>query len=504
MKAVELKMNNINIEFPGVHALKGVDFTLKSGTINALIGANGAGKSTLMKILSGSYSHYTGEITLNDKPATIRNPKQAKNLGIDIVHQEVDIALVPYLTVAENILLDKIANNMENRHRIKWKEIHQEAKEVLLQLDIHLPTHRLISELTLADKQMVLIARSLINKPKFLILDEPTAPLSDTETEKLFFTIRKLQNEFNIGIVFISHRLPELFEICENITVMRDGLIVSNTKIKNTTIDEIVKDMLGDESTHLYVKKEKTIGNTTLQVTDLTNHDLSIKNISLHINSGEIVGIAGLVGAGKTELCKTLFGDFPIKSGTIQINEEIQKYKNTAQAVNKGIALVPEERRKEGIFVDEPVYKNFTISHLKNFSSRFNILSQKKEREISKEMIAKLGVKTPNELQNIGLLSGGNQQKVAVGKWLISPAHVYIFDEPTKGIDIGAKAEMFELIDQLASEGKAVLYASSELQEILTITDRIYIMYDNKIVKEVLTKDTSEEEIMFFSTGGTK
>ncbi|MEV9641044.1 sugar ABC transporter ATP-binding protein [Mammaliicoccus sciuri] len=498
---MKLEMEKIFIGFPGVKALKGVDFAMKSGSIHALIGANGAGKSTLMKVLSGAYDHYEGEILLDGKAVEIRNPKQAKMLGIDIVFQEVDTALIPYLTVGENIMLDSLANDMGGKHFVNWKQTHKRAKEVLEELHINLPTRRLVSRLTLAEKQMVLIARSLVQKPKFLILDEPTAPLSTAETKELFRVIRNLCSMHGVGIIFISHRLPELFEICEDITVMKDGEFVSCRPIKSTSIKEVVDDMLGGNMVDDYVKKKSVIGEEVLSIRNLTDKEGTLDNASFSVKSGEIVGIAGLVGAGKTELCKTIFGDNTIDSGEIMVNGKLVKPSSPYHAVKEGFALVPEERRKEGVLVEEPVFSNLSAPSLHNFTS-LGFLNTKKEKVAAVKMIKDLGIKTPSENQKVALLSGGNQQKVAVGKWLQSNAHVYMFDEPTKGVDVGAKSEIFQLIEGLAERGKAILYASSEIVEILAITDRVYIMYDNRIVKEVVTSETNEEEIMYYSTGG--
>ena len=498
---MKLEMRNISIEFPGVKALKSVDFSMESGTIHALIGANGAGKSTLMKVLSGAYDHYEGEIALDGNEVEIRNPKQAKMMGIDIVFQEVDTALISYLTVGENIMLDAIANDMGGKHFINWKQTHTRAKEVLEELHINLSTKRLVSSLTLAEKQMVLIARSIVQKPKFLILDEPTAPLSTRETKELFRIIRNLCTMHGVGIIFISHRLPELFEICEDITVMKDGEFVSCHPIINTSIKKVVDNMLGGNTVDDYVKKNSVIGDEVLSVLNLSDKEGTLETASFSVRSGEIIGIAGLVGAGKTELCKTIFGDNTISSGEIVINGKSIKPSTPYHAVKEGFALVPEERRKEGVLVEEPVFSNLSAPCLRNFTT-LGFVNRKKEKVAAVKMIKDLGIKTPSENQKVALLSGGNQQKVAVGKWLQSDAHVYMFDEPTKGVDVGAKSEIFQLIEELAEKGKAIVYASSEIAEILAITDRVYIMYDKRIVKEVITRETNEEEIMYYSTGG--
>ena len=498
----KVKMTNISIEFPGVKALTNVDFELESGTIHALIGANGAGKSTLMKVLSGAYTHYTGDIYLNDQHIVIDSPKTAKEIGVDIVYQEVDTALIPYLDVAENIMLDILVNKMGSRQFVNWKKVYSKAKEVLTRLNIDIDVKKKVNELDLAEKQMVLIARAIVEERRFLILDEPTAPLSHRETEELFRIVKDLAYNHNVGIVFISHRLPELFEICEGITIMKDGQKVITREMKGLTSKEVVEYMLGRKFNEEHQKLPVEIGDPLFELRGLTEKSGRIQDVSLHVREGEIIGIAGLVGAGKTELCKTVFGAFPIGSGEIKLREKVLSIKTSHSAVKQGLALVPEERRKEGVLVEEPVYSNLSASNLAKFTTKLGFLKPSNERKTAREMIRNLGIKTPDENQKVALLSGGNQQKVAVGKWLMTEASVYLFDEPTKGVDVGAKGDIFDLIGGLAQSGKGILYASSEISEILAITDRVYVMYDGKIVKELETSATNEEEILYYSTGG--
>ncbi|MFD2445373.1 sugar ABC transporter ATP-binding protein [Bacillus sp. CGMCC 1.16607] len=493
-------MKNISIEFPGVKALNEVYFSTKTGTSHALIGANGAGKSTLMKVLSGAYTHYTGEIFLDGKPVNIRSPKDAQDYGIQIVYQEVDTALIPYLTVGENIMLNVTVHEMGKSQFVSWKQIHEKATEILKSMNVNVSSKKLVSELTLAEKQMVLIARSISKQCKFLILDEPTAPLSHSETSELFRIVRDLKKK-NVGIIFISHRLPELFEICDDITVMKNGEFVIAEKIAETSPNQIVEYMLGEKLEEQFPKYNVEIGDTVLQVNGLHDTGL-IKNFNMHVKAGEIVGLAGLVGAGKTELCKALFGAAKITSGEIMIRGKKVKIRNPHDAVKKGIALVPEERRKEGVLVQESVAANLTAASLNKFSKLLSFVDVKGEKKKSLEMIQNLGIKTPSEETKVQNLSGGNQQKVAIGKWLIADAEVYIFDEPTKGVDVGAKKDIFELISGLAKRGKSIIYASCELSEIIGITDRVYVVYDGEVAKELETKTTNEEELLFYSTGG--
>ncbi len=500
--STKLQMKDISIEFPGVKALSNVDFSMETGTIHALIGANGAGKSTLMKVLAGAHDHYTGSIHMNDSEVNIQTPKDAKELGIDIVYQEVDMALIPYLDVGENIMLDILVNKMGKKQRVNWKEVHRRANDVLKRMNVQLSTKTKVMDLTLAEKQMVLIARAIVEDRKFLILDEPTAPLSQRETDELFRIVRDLAQNHQVGIIFISHRLPELFKICEEITIMKDGKIVKHSAINDITQRQVVEAMLGKSFNEEKFKQEIPVGDVMFSVKDVSEKDKKVKNINLEVRSGEIVGVAGLVGAGKTELCKTLFGALEIESGSIVLKEKSIKPKTPFHAVQQGIALVPEERRKEGVLVEEPVYSNLTAANLKKFTRGSLFLNPKKEREAARKMIQDIGVKTPHENQKVALLSGGNQQKVAVGKWLMTDAELLMFDEPTKGVDVGAKGDIFELISSLAKQGKGILYASSELQEIMSLTDRVYVMYDGEIVKELVTSETTEEEILYFSTGG--
>ncbi|MEF2097603.1 sugar ABC transporter ATP-binding protein [Bacillus sp. CFBP9009] len=496
----QLEMKKISIEFPGVKALSDVDFSVKSGTAHALVGANGAGKSTLMKVLSGAHVHYSGDIFIDGMKRDIRSPKAAQEQGIQIVYQEVDTALIPYLTVGENVMLNDMVQNMGKKQMVQWKELHNQAASILNDMKIRVPSKKLVRDLTLAEKQMVLIARAVSTECKFLILDEPTAPLSHTETTELFRIVNELKQK-GVGIIFISHRLPEIFEICEEITIMRNGKRVTCRKKEDITRTEVVENTLGKTMDEQFPEVNASIGDVILEVNGLSDAE-KVKNVSLNIKAGEIIGLAGLVGAGKTELCKTLFGHTSITAGEVILNGRKLSLKSPHEAVKSGLALVPEERRKEGVLVQESVSANLTAASLGKFSKTFSFVNRKAEKERAKEMIASLGIKTPSGEVNVENLSGGNQQKVAIGKWLMADADVYIFDEPTKGVDVGAKKDIFELIAELARNGKAIIYASSELSEIIGITNRTYVLYDGSTVIELETSKTNEEELLFYSTGG--
>lgn len=498
--AGQLAMKDISIAFPGVQALSHVDFEAAAGRAHALIGANGAGKSTLMKVLSGAHDHYSGEIFLDGKAISIRNPKNAKDNGIGIVYQEVDTALIPSLSVGENIMLEQTVHGMKGKHLMNWRKLHREAEAVLSRMKVSIPTRRLVQELTLAEKQLVLIARSITRECRFLVLDEPTAPLSHTETERLFDLVTLLKSE-GVGIIFISHRLPELYAICEDITIMRDGKVVHSDRIANVEQHAVVEYMLGTKLDGQFPERSGSIGEIAFEAKGMKDPG-KIDDVTLNIRRGEIVGIGGLVGAGKTELCRALFGASESAAGERFVDGKLLDCRTPYHAVRSGIALVPEERRREGILVEESVAANLTAASLKQYT-RFGLwISRRKEYAAAAERIAALGIKAPGPDTKVKHLSGGNQQKVAIGKWLLVDAEVYIFDEPTKGVDVGAKRDIYELVAELAARGKCVLYASSEFPELMGLTNRIYVMYDGKITKELLTEQTNEEEILLYSTGG--
>lgn len=502
MEKIKIETRKVSIEFPGVKALSNVDFSIETGDVRAVVGANGAGKSTLMKVLAGANPGYTGEVRLNGETVELRNPAVAKKLGIEIVYQEVDMALFPAQTVAENIMMNELITGMERKIAVNWPHLRKQAQETLKRLHIDINVNKMVSELSLAQKQLVLIARAVQGSCNFLILDEPTAPLSTAETEKLFTLVDHLTKTENIAVIFISHRLQEVLQICKTITVMRNGEIVADYPItEKTTIKSIVDQMLGRSFEENFPKVQNKIGDIAFEVKDLCDEEGILKNININIRCGEIVGLSGLVGAGKSELCKTIFGARVKKEGRILHQGRELKIHSPTDAVRYRVGLVPEERRKEGVLVDESVSFNLAAAALAKYSNGI-LLSKKKQLANAETYIQSLGIKTPSPSQRVALLSGGNQQKVAVGKWLAADCEVYIFDEPTKGVDVGAKRDIFTLIQELAQQGKCILYATSETSEILAITDRTYVMYDGRISAELITANTTEDEIMFCSTGG--
>ncbi len=503
MDKIKLSTHNVSIEFPGVKALDDVNFEVSTGEIRAVVGANGAGKSTLMKVLAGANNTYTGEVRINDEKVELETPVQAKMLGIQIVYQEVDTSLVPTLSVAENIMLNEMV--VTGGLAMNWKHTREEAKKALDRLHVKgIDVKTLVQDLSLAQKQMVLIARAVRMNCNFLILDEPTAPLSSSETRELFDMVNMLRKKENIAILFISHRLDEILEICESYTVMRNGQIVDNSPItKETTTKEIVEKMLGRSFEESFPKEVCEIGEELLKVENLSGADGKVEDVSFHVRRGEIVGIAGLVGAGKSELCKLLFGAYKKTSGKIILNGRELKIKSPSDAVKSGLALVPEERRKEGVLVDESVSFNLSAANLSEFCS-FSFINNGKVKANAEKFVGSLGIKTPSIRQQVRLLSGGNQQKVVVGKWLGADGDIYIFDEPTKGVDVAAKQDIFKLINDIAKSGKGVIYASCENAELLSLTDRMYVMYSGRIVAELETKEARDDRIMNLSVGGNE
>lgn len=498
MSTHHLEMRSISLAFAGFSALSRVDFTLNGGSVHALTGANGAGKSTLMAVLCGTHDHYEGEITINNQPVSIRTPRDAKQLGIHLVQQEVDVALIPGLSIAENIMLDQLA---ETGHAYRWADVRKRARDALAQLDVVMDVRRSIDTCTLAEKQQILLARALSHHCRFLILDEPTAPLDQHESERLFAVVRRLQQQ-GIGVVFISHRIHELKAICDTLTVLRDGKLIESGPMAELSGEQIVEKMLGHELSDIYPPRRPPYSDEVLLSVDGLHDEQLLKDISLRLRKGEILGIAGLAGAGKTELCKALFGANKSVVVRGELNSQPWRPRDPADSVLRGMALVPEERRKEGIFIDEPVTMNLAVSADNTFS-RWSLFGHRQAWRWAQEVIARVGVRTTGPGQTLRRLSGGNQQKVAIGKWLRGNANVVIFDEPTKGVDVKAKTDLFQLIDGLAREGKGVIYASGEFSELVGLCDRICVLWDGRIVAEVKGEEAREETLLYFSTGGT-
>lgn len=428
---------------------------------------------------------------------SVRSPRDAKLLGIHLVQQEVDVALVPGLSIAENIMLDRLA---EPGLGFSWRAVREQAREALAQLDITLDVRSPIDSCTLAEKQQILLARALSHHCRFLILDEPTAPLDQHESERLFTVVRRLQQQ-GIGVVFISHRIHELKAICDTLTVLRDGKLIESSPMHDLSGEQIVEKMLGHELSDIFPPKRPPHGEEVLLQVDGLHDEGLLQDISLRLCKGEILGIAGLAGAGKTELCKALFGASKSRLTRGELNSQPWRPRDPADSVLRGLALVPEERRKEGIFIEEPIGMNLAVSADNSFS-RWSLFGHRQAWRWAEEVIARIGIRTTGPAQTLRRLSGGNQQKVAIGKWLRGNANVLIFDEPTKGVDVKAKTDLFTLIDGLARDGKGIIYASGEFSELVGLCDRICVLWDGRIVAEIPGAEAREETLLYYSTGG--
>ncbi|KQN48032.1 ABC transporter [Serratia sp. Leaf51] len=498
MRSSILEMRNISISFAGFPVLRQVDFTLEGGSVHALVGANGAGKSTLMAVLSGTHDHYSGQISIDGEAVNLRLPHHAREHGIHLVQQEVDVALVPTLNVAENIMLDHLS---EPGHLHNWPQLYRQAQLLTEQLGLNISLRARIESCTLAEKQLILLARALSHKCRFLILDEPTAPLDQAESARLFALVRKLKAA-GMAIVFISHRIHELRDICDRMTVLRDGRLVSDDSMDGLSNEHIIEKMIGHQLDDIYPpRRPPHSGETLLHIHGMHDKD-KLRDISLRLHRGEILGIAGLAGAGKTELCKALFGATPSQVESGELNGKPWKPKEPHLSVEQGLALVPEERRKEGIFIDEDIPMNLSVTADDTFS-RWSIFNRQHALSWAKDIISRLGIRASGPMQKLARLSGGNQQKVAIGKWLRSESQVLIFDEPTKGVDIKAKTDVFRLIDGLAQQGKGIIYASGEFAELVGLCDRILVLWDGRIVAELDAANVDEETLLTYSTGGT-
>jgi ribose transport system ATP-binding protein len=490
-----LELKNISKHFPGVQALDDVSLSLCPSEVHAVVGENGAGKSTLMKILSGVYSADQGEIIFNGAPVTIHSPRSALNLGIATIYQEFN--LVPVLSVAENIYLGQeeggLLPGVINRNALFDK-----AQEVLDRLEVGLDVRALVENLSVADQQIVEIAKALAANSSVLIMDEPTAALSDREVESLFRVIRNLR-EHGTGILYVSHRLEEISLIADRITVLRDGHLIATRPVSEVNTAEIVRMMIGRPMDQQYPTEEHTPGEPLLELKGLTREG-TFWDVDLTLYRGEIVGIAGLIGAGRTELARAIFGATPATGGTVLINGEQVKVRHPRHAIRRGVALVPEDRKLQGLVLSRPVKDNIVLASLKRLFKSPMVRSGV-VNSIADEYIKQLDIATPSLNQETLFLSGGNQQKVVLAKWLLSESEVVIFDEPTRGIDVGAKVEIYRLMNSLAREGKAVLMISSELPEILGMSDRVLAMRDGRIVAEFPRSEATEDKVMAVATG---
>ncbi|MFA9465881.1 MAG: sugar ABC transporter ATP-binding protein [Velocimicrobium sp.] len=484
-----VEMKDTSKRFGGVRALDHMQFKLKSGEIHALIGENGAGKSTLMKILSGAYTADEGIIEIEGKPMRITSPKTSMDLGISVIYQE--FMLAPHLTVMENIYIDRLSKNCG---LINWKELRGDAKRILSEIgfeDIN-PEDK-VGDLSIAYQQIVEICKSLSRNVKILVLDEPSAVLTFNETQKLFELLRKLRDK-NMGIIYISHRLEELFELCNNITIMKDGCYVGRYNINDIDKQGLIQKMVGRELKTLFPKRNSKVQDTILEVEKL-NAGKQVQNVSFYVKRGEVVGFSGLVGAGRTETMRVIFGEDTKESGSIKYKGKVVEFRNPSEAVKNGVGLLPEDRKQQGVLLEMPIGYNVTLAAMKKIT-RKGILNHKKDKEFAIETLERVTAKYANINDNVESLSGGNQQKVALSKWLAADCELMILDEPTRGVDVGAKAEIYKKINDLAESGVAIIMISSEMEEVIHMSDRVYVMRQGRITGELQKEDLIDINVM--------
>ncbi|WP_126428605.1 sugar ABC transporter ATP-binding protein [Brevibacillus marinus] len=491
-----LQMTGISKSFPGVKALDNVHFHIDEGEVVGLLGENGAGKSTLMKILSGIYTPDAGEIWLGGQKIVLRGPKDSQKAGISMIHQELN--LLPHLTVAENIFIQSLPKKGVSLDK---KRLFRDTQRLLDELGFDINPKTLVGELTVGAQQMVEIAKALSFQAKVIIMDEPTSAITEQETAKLFEIIRSLKAK-GIAIIYISHRMEEIYEICDRVVVLRDGCNAGGGWSKELKPEQIVKMLAGREMTQIYPKRKGQPGQeVVMEVRGYTRKGF-FENISFTLYKGEILGFSGLMGSGRTELMESIFGVEPVEAGELWVNGQQANIRSTRDAIAKGLAFVPEDRRQHGMIGNFTVAHNVTLATLKNIAGFLQKINFKRESEIADKYIAQLRIKTPHSDVVIANLSGGNQQKVILAKWLESNPSILILDEPTRGIDIGAKSEIYHMIQELADQGTSIIMISSELPEVLGISDRILVMANGKITGEFKREEATPEKIMLCATKG--
>ena len=489
MEEYLLQMKNICKHFPGVKALNEVHFTLKPGEVHVLLGENGAGKSTLIKVLSGAIQPDAGEIYISGKKVSISSPKKAQLLGVATIYQEFN--LIQDLTVAENIFLGR--EPLTRGGFIDYRKMHEETGRVLDELDSSIDSKNKVRSLGIAEQQMVEIAKAISMRAGVLIMDEPTATLTDNEIKELFMVMDKLI-EKGVGIIYISHRFEEVMAKGHRVTVLRDGNYIETLKVADADLETLIKLMVGRDLTDKFPKTQLKKGETVLTVSNL-NKEGVLKDISFSLDRGEILGIAGLVGAGRTELANVIFGADKYESGQITVKGSVTQFKSPREAIAKGLGFVTEDRKNQGLVLSLSVQHNITLTNVKKVSGKF-LLNLKAEKGFANEFCDKLRIKTPNINTPVNNLSGGNQQKVVLAKWLYSQADILIFDEPTRGIDVGAKVEVYQLMNELLKQGAAIIMISSEMPEILGMSDRIIVMKNGSITGEFDRSEATQEKIL--------
>ena len=491
-----LEMRGISKRYPGVVALQDVGFDVLPGEVHALVGENGAGKSTLMKTLAGAEKADAGEIRLNGEVVHIQNPHDAMALGINIIYQEFN--LVPHLTAAENIFLGR-EPGAKIPGFIDFRKLYGDAQAVMDSLGVSVDVHAEVSRLSVAHQQMVEIAKATSRNSRVIAMDEPSATLTEHELENLFELIRGLK-ETGVGIIYISHRLEEIFSLCDRVTVLRDGHHIATMPIGSTDRDGLIKMMVGRELKESIPKKVVPRGEPLLEVNGLSRAGV-FSDISFTAHRGEVLGIGGLVGAGRTEVARAIFGADAIDAGEIRLAGKAVRPRSPRQAIQLGIGLVPEDRKSLGLVLNMVVRENTTLANLDSLT-HLGFVRTAREREVAEGFVRDLRVRTPGIEQEVRNLSGGNQQKVVLAKWLFTNSQVLIFDEPTRGIDVGAKIEIYELMNALAAKGAALIMISSELPELLGMSDRILVMHEGRVAGELTREEATQEKVMHLATGG--
>jgi len=488
-----LEMKGIGKTFPGVKALEGVNLTVREGQVHALLGENGAGKSTLIKILSGAYIKDEGQIFWEGQPIEIKSSQDAQRLGISTIYQEFNLA--PHLSVAENIFLGHLP---QKGLLVDWAYVRKRAKEILDSLGVTLSVDTLTADLSVAEQQLVEIAKALNRKTRILIMDEPSAVLGEKDLEKLFDVVRQLQAN-GIGIIYISHRLREIFALADEVTVLKDGRYVDTRAVSAVTMDDLVRLMIGRELADVYPKRTNKPGEMLLEVNNIQTEGL-LHDISFDLRAGEIVGFAGITGSGRTELARVIFGADPYSGGEMRLSGQPYRVTSPADAIRHGVALVTEDRKRQGLLLKLSVAINTTISGLKKLS-RFNVIKLNEEVGLVQKFIKQLSIKTPGPNFIVVNMSGGNQQKVVLARWLSIGTRLFILDEPTRGIDVGSKSEIYQIMADLATQGVGILMISSELPEVLGMSDRIMVMREGRIAKELTRAEANEEVVMHYAVG---
>ncbi|GAB2500361.1 ribose ABC transporter ATP-binding protein RbsA [Alkalibacterium psychrotolerans] len=492
---MQVEMKGITKAFGENKVLRGVDFTLQSGEVHALMGENGAGKSTLMNILTGLHKKDSGEVFINNKETLYANPKDAEEHGVSFIHQEM--ITWPDMTVLENMFMGK-----EMKNKLGWvqtKEMEKRAAAVFKELGIDISFSRTMKTLSVGQQQLVEIAKTLLNDAEVIIMDEPTAALTDREIRTLFKIIRQLQKK-NVALVYISHRMEEIFEISDRVTVMRDGVSISTKKTSDTNYDEIVRHMVGRDLDDYYPEMDNQKGEPVLEVKNLT-HMPDYEDISFTLHAGEILGFSGLMGAGRTEIMRGIFGIDDIDSGDLHLDGETISIKTPSDAVSKGMGFLTEDRKSEGLILDFSVRDNISMTAFEEFS-KGGWINDKEEEDFVDLLIKRLTVKTAHMELPVGALSGGNQQKVVLAKWIGAGSRVLILDEPTRGVDVGAKREIYNLMKELAERGVGIIMVSSDLPEVIGVSNRVLVVHEGRISGELNREELSEERIMTLATGG--